>query len=62
MGVRGKFVDRCRNFLNVPSASSTDRTPHDPRQDFEIIFVEHGPRPQEIAGYEDVAVIEERAS
>ena len=28
----------------------------DPRQDFEIILVQHGPRPQKIAGHEEIPV------
>ena len=31
------------------------------RQDFEIILVQHGPRPQKIAGHEEIAVREHQA-
>jgi hypothetical protein len=34
---------------------------HDPRQDFEIILVQHGPRPQKIAGHEEIPVREHQA-
>jgi hypothetical protein len=34
---------------------------HDPHQDFEIILVQHGPRPQKIAGHEEIPVREHQA-
>ena len=34
---------------------------HDPRQDFEIILVQHGPRPQKIAGHKEIAARERQA-
>jgi hypothetical protein len=30
VGVRGKLVGPCRNFLHAPRASATDRKPYDP--------------------------------